>query len=199
MPKKYVSIQQVPLNDCKAFLTPHQVPPIIDEENPAIDALIDFQRKKPLTISEDLRMYDARVKMECSDLPFILALNDNKELMGTLSLDQVLSGKTIELIQKRRVVRKSILVKDVMTPMSRVFGFDFDHIFHVKVGNVIRSINESGQDYALVVEMDKETQTQTVRGVFLASLISKQIGRNIVQKDNEPVSSVLELMESIRD
>ena len=185
MPMKYRPLPVVAITECD-YYSPDDLPELVHEDDPAIDSMIDFMRVKPLTINENKRMYDARMEMQANDLHFIFVLDDRDRLRGFLSLEQILSEQPIKMIQENQIhERKTILVKQVMVPINQALLIEMESLYYAKVGNIIKTLNEHKKNYLLTVERNEKTFSLCIRGLFLATKMSEQIGKNILKTVNK--------------
>ena len=68
-----------------------------------------------------------------------------------------------------------LLVRDIMTPRTRLEAFRVEDVLHARVGHVLSRLRGSGRQHALVVETLSDG-SQAVRGVFSATQIERQLG-----------------------
>jgi len=196
MENKYCALKTTFLTKSVNFIQPRQMPSVVHLNNPAYDILLDFHQTTPLSIAQNECMFHARQMMEASDLHIILVTDDENNLMGLLSLEDVLSKKTVKMIEKARVKRKSVLVKTVMTPLNKVPAISYQLLQYAKVGNIIKTLQVYKSNYAIVVASDSESAKEVVCGLFLASKISKQLGENI-RFTQDAAHTLLELQEML--
>lgn len=63
-----------------------------------------------------------------------------------------------------------------MTPGGQIEVLEYDGVFHAHVGDIIETLKRSGRQHALVVDHSPMDDRQTIRGIFSASQIARQLG-----------------------
>ena len=56
-------------------------------------------------------------------------------------------------------------------------------MLRVEVGHIIATLSEANRQHALVVDRDRLTREDYVRGIFSATQIGRQLGRSIATFD----------------
>lgn len=179
MSKEYTTLTVKHLSPEQAIAEYIYLPAIVHLDDEAIDAMTDFQNLQPLTLKQDMPMTEARQVLENSDFHVGLVYDSHHQLVGLLSLEQIISRHTISLIEESRVERKDIQVKHVMCPLQEVAAIDVDKLQHAKVGHVVATLQKLQVFYLLVFANEPGRDTMIVRGVFLASAVSKMLGKHI--------------------
>jgi hypothetical protein len=70
------------------------------------------------------------------------------------------------------------MVSDVMTVQSELEVLNLVDVLKAKVGNILVTLKASGRQHAMVVEENADG-SQTVRGLFSATQIARQLGLQI--------------------
>ena len=180
---KYATLPTSHLSMGISFLQPENMPKVVHIDDPARYVMVDFTLLDPVVVDQYDRMYDARKKMESADMHVSLVTDEVKNLVGFLSLDEILSDKPVKLINKHRIDRKAVLVKTVMTDVEHVVAVDYEHLRYAKVGNVISTINKAQTHYAVVFEtFPPDTDTPKIRGFFNVARISRVMGENVFKE-----------------
>jgi hypothetical protein len=73
-----------------------------------------------------------------------------------------------------------LTVADLMTPRSAIDVLEIDTVLRADVGDVVATLRESGRQHALVVDRDRLTGEEYVRGIFSATYIGRRLGVPIV-------------------
>ncbi|MDP1716493.1 MAG: hypothetical protein Q8L40_00310 [Burkholderiales bacterium] len=84
----------------------------------------------------------------------------------------------MQIIAQRGIRREELLVRDVMTPQERLQVLGLDELSSAKVGHIVATLKAAGRQHALVVDIDGK-ERQTVRGMFSATQIARQLGVTI--------------------
>ncbi|MBL4647428.1 MAG: CBS domain-containing protein [Gammaproteobacteria bacterium] len=190
MAKDYSILLTHSLNQCNHFIAPKQLPELVHLDDPAFDAMINFEHVKPLSIEQDRRMNDARVEMENSLLHVMLVTDETDCLIGIITLTDILGAKPVKLQETLRIERKKIKIKHIMTPIKDLVAIDYDNLLPAKIGHVVSTLLSLKQHYALVSQTNADSGEQVIKGLFLDSEISKQLGINI---HSQPILSLTEL------
>ncbi len=197
MPIQYVTLPAVTMTKNKSITRVQEPPQVVHLNDAAVNLMIDFKIITPLCITDDHTMFQARMKMQQSNLHIILVFNDQDELVGLLSQEQILSEDPIKMIHDTRITsRKEVPITQVMTPIESIQAINLYNLEHASVGSAIKTLNEWQQDYALVVEIDQTNLNRNVRGVLLASHIRSQLGEPFRNKLTE-ANTVVELTQTL--
>jgi hypothetical protein len=70
-------------------------------------------------------------------------------------------------------------VADLMVPRTAIEVLTIDSVLRAEVGHVIATLKETGRQHALVVDQDRLTGEEFVRGIFSATQIGRQLGMAI--------------------
>jgi CBS domain-containing protein len=172
-------IEHITSTECVAKYI--DLPQIVHIDDSATDVLLDFKKMKPLTMNKDALMMDAREMMQRENMDFILVQDKNEQLVGVLSLKEILSEHPIKAMETRRVSRDEVLVYSVMTPIEEVHAINVKKLKHAKVGHVIATLKKLQSYFVLVIEQDMEKNNgkKTIRGIFIAAQINRLTGSKI--------------------
>jgi hypothetical protein len=69
-----------------------------------------------------------------------------------------------------------VSVGEVMTPAEGIEVLEFDDVLHAYVGDIIETLKCSGRQHALVIDRSSMDDSQTIRAIFSASQIARQLG-----------------------
>lgn len=179
MKKNYDVLPTVPLNAGTTYLHPPALPEITHLDDPALDVMIDFENSYAFTTKPDAPVTHALMEMEVSGAHLLLVVDKTDKVIGFISSEHILGEKTIKLINERRIPRHEVLVSMVMRPQEDIAALDYIALKYAKVGQVISTMREVHQHYALVIEATEEHQ-QIIRGMFSLSLLSKQLNHDYI-------------------
>ena len=70
-----------------------------------------------------------------------------------------------------------------MVPHGAIDVLDIDQVMRAEVGHIIATLKESNRQHALVVDRDRLTREEFVRGIFSATQIGRQLGMPIATFD----------------
>lgn len=71
------------------------------------------------------------------------------------------------------------MVRDIMTAQSEFEVIHMDDVLRASVGDIVTTLQSVGRRHALVLDNDVRTKRASIRGIFSASQISKQLGQLI--------------------
>jgi hypothetical protein len=74
--------------------------------------------------------------------------------------------------------REHVLVSDILLPQQDLEVLDMADVRVARVGHVVATLKKAGRQHAVVVEHDGQGR-QTVRGLFSATQIARQLGVTI--------------------
>jgi CBS domain containing-hemolysin-like protein len=158
-------------------------PPVGDYLPAAIDdsaekVMTDFRVTRALTIQATTSMQSANNKMIANGVRMLLVVDIHNFVIGLITATDILGEKPVRIVQERGIDRTDVLVGDIMTPRERMEAVDMRDIAHARVGHVVATLRAMGRRHALVVETD-DMGRQTVRGLFSATQVEKQLGTSI--------------------
>ena len=169
---------------------PEALPELVHLDDAAMLVFTDFRRVQPITITADVSIDTALEKMRESGVRLLLVVDESEYMIGLISAYKILGAKPVRLEEADRVVRSGITVGMLMEPRSHIQLLEFSHLRDAKVGHVVATLHAIKEYYLLVVDEG------LISGLFSASQISKQLGREIMDLE-EPAHSLAELVREI--
>jgi CBS-domain-containing membrane protein len=100
----------------------------------------------------------------------------NGRISGVVTTVDLMGEKPVRVAQARSAKREEIEVRDVMTPLERMEAIQLSDVLRCEVGHIVATLKACGRQHALVIERDDEADKQTLRGIFSASQIARQLG-----------------------
>lgn len=188
---KYAALPTTVIQPNGTMLNTHQLPELVHMDDSALSVMADFTQTPPHIVRPDDTMDHAISEMEISGTHLLLVVNIAGHFQGVVSSEDVWGEKPIQLIQERRIRRDQVLVRMVMVPYTHVTALDFNLITTARVGNIVKTLAEHKQHYALAISPSNDQSVQLIRGIFTASQISKQLHMDI--------SDILDGAESFTD
>lgn len=198
MAKTYQAIPVISLNAGSHFSHPPTPSDVAHLDDAAINVMNDFNNAHPITIGPDAPIPEAAMEMRVCNTHLLLVIDNDGIVIGLISSEDILGEKPMKITQERRIHRAEILVRMVMTPQAKIAAFDLEELRHAKVGNVIQTLHELNQHYAIVVEVDHLTGKQMVRGLFSLSHISRQVGYDVTFELHEAYT-LAELKKDLKE
>ena len=177
---KFESIPTTAILPNGTMLRMQHLPELVHMDDSALSVMTDFTVTPPHIIKPDETMDHAIKEMEVNGVHLLLVINDDGYFQGIISSEDIWGEKPIKMIQERRIHRDQIYVKNIMVPFTNITAFDFAVIQSARVGHIVKTLSEQKQHYALAVCPCPDRPTmQTIRGIFTASQISKQLHADI--------------------
>ena len=102
-------------------------------------------------------------------------VDENRSVLGVITATDILGEKPVQVAVERGSARGEIQVRDIMTPQEHIEVLDMAAVRGAKVGHVVATLSKAGRQHAVVVERDRYGG-QTVRGLFSATQIARQLG-----------------------
>jgi hypothetical protein len=179
MAKTYAPLTVLPLKPGVTFVHPIVPPTILHWDDPALHAMLDFKYLKADTITADEPIDFALLHVKNSFSHISLVVDKEQRVVGLISVEDLLGEKPVKTIHERRLARKDVVVRMVMTPNHEILVMDFEDLRHAKVGHIIETLRLHKQHYAVVIKYD-ENHHPIIRGLFSASLLSRQLGQDVM-------------------
>jgi CBS-domain-containing membrane protein len=156
-------------------------------ESSALDVMTDLKQLPAQTIEPDASIEAANAKMIRQGVRLLFVTDLEDRLLGLLTATDILGGHGLQAMLARGVSRAEVLVHEIMTPRERLEAIDIGDLRGAKVGHVLSTLKEAGRQHAIVIEVYEPTLherlttkqpavTQTVRGLFSATQIARQLG-----------------------
>lgn len=142
----------------------------INIDSPALNIFTDFKQHLPLVIDADTPATQADYLMKKAHVRLKLVVDENNELIGTISL-QELNGQHIQILQNQGIDREAINVRDLMIPRSKQKAVDYQQLVNATIGDVLDTLQKNGTLHCLVVD---KVQHQ-IRGIISASDIARRL------------------------
>lgn len=169
-------------------LTAHQLqagtrfhPPGQDKErvgidSPAVEVMTDLRRIPAATIDLDAPLDAANRFMIRRGVRLLLVTDDERQVLGLITANDVLGEKPVQFALQRGIKRQDIRVRDIMTPREKLEVLLYADLVQTEVGHVVATLKHSGRQHALVIDLSADGTVQTLRGIFSASQIARQLG-----------------------
>ena len=193
---KYESLPVFKLTENNTYSHPHERPELVYCDDPASEIMIDFEHVKPLITSPRSSIDEANVDLQSSRTHVMLVVDVDK-VVGIVSSEDVLGEKPMQIIQERRVKRSEISVRAVMTPVEALIAINMEDLKHAKVGHILNTLAENKKHYALIVEINPESNEQIVHGLVYIYDVLKRLDKDLPSELRE-AKSLLELQHKLR-
>lgn len=151
------------------------VPVRVTLEDPAVRVMTDFQNVTAAVVLPGDSVDEAQHRMIERGVRSLLVINQERHVVGIVTASDLLGEKPMQVISQRGIRRQELTVRDVMTPQDELEVLGLAEVRAAKVGHIVATLKASGRQHTLVVEDDGEAR-QTIRGMFSATQIARQLG-----------------------
>lgn len=179
MIKKYDPLQTLPLKTGSSFVRPVQsLPEHVKLSDSAIDVMTDLNKVSVVSVRAKTSMDKANAKMIRYGVRMLLVLDDNDQVAGLLTADDVLGEKPMRFLQNMGGTHADILVRDIMTTQRELEALKIDTVRNAKIGDIVATLKKSNRQHALVVAEGADGK-QSVCGLFSITQIARQLGAQV--------------------
>ena len=145
-------------------------------DSPALAVMTDLRQISAATIDLEAPVDAANRFMIRRGVRLLLVSDDARQVLGLITSNDVLGEKPVQFALERGIKRQEIRVRDIMIPCERLEVLHYADLIHAEVGHIVATLQRAGRQHALVADMGVDGKTQTVRGIFSASQIARQLG-----------------------
>ena len=185
---EYQQLQTTHMPDT-AQLDLHRLPELVHLNDPAISVLYDFRLRPPTTILDTCPMDDALSELKILGLHWLLVINEQDQLCGIISSEDLLGEKPLQLIHNKGIERHKVCVKQLMIPLKNIHAFSWQDMQHAQVGHIVVTLQKQPHHFSFVVS--EENNNSTIYGLFDLSHIARQLHTKITNKTS--INSLYEL------
>lgn len=143
----------------------------IQADTPALAILTDFRSHKPHMVDGHLEATEALEMMLAQDVKIKVVVDDSKEFIGLISLDDLSSHNMLLKQMALHVNRDELLVRDLMHARASIRGLEYDQFKLATVADVVSTMKKTHQQYLLVVDKD----AHHIRGIVSACDIASRL------------------------
>ncbi|MGB5472297.1 MAG: CBS domain-containing protein [Gammaproteobacteria bacterium] len=159
--------------------TPDGLTPVAHTNDPAISVMTDFLKVTPLTIEPTMNIDAALGKMKAAGIRLLLVPDSEDNIVGIITACDIQGERPIRIGQNAGIPRHRIHVDMLMTPLDEVMAMDMITVRNARVGHIIHTLRKQERPHILVVETDRTSDLQIIRGVFSIPCISKLLGHDV--------------------
>lgn len=102
----------------------------------------------------------------------LFVLDREGTIEGVITATDILGEKPMRLTQSRGVSHAELVVADLMTPATMLEALSLQDVSQMRVGHVVATLKQVRRQHVMVCEEGG----RTVRGLFSASKIARQLG-----------------------
>ncbi len=137
----------------------------------ALAILTDFRSHKPHMVDCHMEATEAAEIMHAEDVSIKLVVDDQKEFVGVISLDDLSEHNMLLKQMALHIKRDELLVKDLMHRREQINAVDYEQFRRASVADVVSTLKKAHQDYLLVVDKD----AHHIRGIVASREISRRL------------------------
>ncbi|OGS92784.1 MAG: CBS domain-containing protein [Gallionellales bacterium GWA2_59_43] len=179
MIKEYNSLQTFPLKTGSSFVRPVQsLPDHVKLSDAATDIMTDLSKVSVVSVRSKTSMDKANAKMIRYGVRMLLVLDDNDQVAGLLTADDVLGEKPMRFLQNMGGTHADIMVRDLMTTQRELEVLKIENVRKAKVGEIVATLKKSHRQHALVVAEGADGR-QSLCGLFSITQIARQLGAQV--------------------
>lgn len=156
-----------------------QPPPRVTLDTPAIEVMTDLEQVRVVTVEPGLPIDDALTRMIHAEVRMLIVIDGQGEMIGLITARDVLGERPLNHASRERVPREAVKVGHIMRAGPEIRVMALADIVAARVGDVVASLEEVGQQHGLVVQRDPAAGTERVRGIFSLVRIGAQLGIDI--------------------
>ena len=146
----------------------------ISLEDSAISIMTDFNHVRPFLISASATIGDINQKMIACGVRLLFVADAHGVLQGLVTYNDLFGDKPVRYVQEHGGQHHEITTSDIMTPLSHLEALQRSDILKARIGDIVKTIKDSGRQHLLVVEDIAEGE-QIVSGLFSSTHIEKQL------------------------
>jgi len=193
--RHYDILSACELKDNATYCHPPEQPVVAHLDDSALSLMTDFLHTQPVIIHPDALLPDGLMEMKACHVHSLLVVNQHKHVIGLITSEDMFGEKPIQVSQERQITRHDIPVRALMTPINHLLMLNYSVVALAKAGNIAHTLTHRGQRYALVID-ENDTSQPHIRGIFSASLLSRQLGVSITRTLDQ-ASSIAQLQHDI--
>lgn len=118
----------------------------------ALAILTDFRSHKPHMMDSHLEATEALEVMLAEDVKTKIVVDDSKEFIGVISMDDLADHNMLLKQMALHVKRDELLVRDLMHARAGIRAVEYEQFKYASVGDVVSTLKKTHQEYLLVVD-----------------------------------------------
>lgn len=144
----------------------------------AILVMTDFSRMTPFSVDPQAALDTAHERMRACGVRLLFVVDNDRVVLGLITAADLLGEKPVQYLREVGGARTHIRVENIMTPIEQLQAVELADVLASRVGNIVETIRLFNRQHLLVMESGQK-EIATVRGMFSATQISRQIGAEI--------------------
>lgn len=169
-------LRQHPLHSGTTCRVAGTVPQMVRADSPAIAVMTDLTQISAATILAEATLADASRLMIARGVRLLLVVDRYRMIEGVITAHDTMGERPINLLRERGGRHQELHVADLMTPRGAMQVIDMADVLRAEVGHIVATLKDCARQHALVVERDRISGEDAVRGIFSATQIGRQLG-----------------------
>lgn len=161
------------------FEPSQELPAKVKEQSPAILVMTDLRQQTAVTVEPNVSIDWALQRMKTAGVRLLFVVNGDKHVLGLITTTDIQGEKPLQFHQELHLRYEEIMVRDIMTPKSRLEVLLMDDVLRASVADIVTTLRTTGRRHALVLDDNPHTKCPAIRGIFSVSQISKQLDQLI--------------------
>ena len=149
---------------------------VVKIDSPAVEVMTDLQCVGAATTAPEATLAQATQAMVARSVRLLLVVDPVGDILGLITARDTMGDRPIKHIQENGGKHADLKVRDIMTPIEDIQVLSIDDVAQATVGNVIATLESVGRQHAMVVDFDRISGQEAVRGIFSVTQIGRQLG-----------------------
>lgn len=171
----YAPLAQVTLGNARCEVIDAGRRSKVKADSAALEVMTDLRLVAAATIAPDTSLADANQAMILRGVRSLFVVDGERRMIGLITATDLLGEAPVKLCAERGVKPADLSVRDVMTSVSAVEAVDLNDVVRSEVGHIVATLKRSGRQHLMVTQREADGAV-TVRGLFSASQIARQLG-----------------------
>ncbi|MFT7185649.1 MAG: CBS domain-containing protein [Pseudohongiellaceae bacterium] len=129
---------------------------LLSLEDPASLLMLDFNENRPLVIDDQLNVDQAIFVMKSAHVSLKMVVNSNDELLGLITLKDLLGKKALAAAHEMGISRTDVKVKDIMQTLNKLASLNYNRIKTAKIGDILKNFADIGSEFILLTQHSKQ-------------------------------------------
>ncbi len=149
---------------------------LVQVNSPAVEVMTDLQCVSAATTTADATLAQATQAMVARSVRLLFVVDAAGEIQGLITARDTMGDRPIKYLKEHGGKHADLKVRDVMTPIENIEVLSMADVEKACVGNVVATLQKCGRQHAMVVDVDRISGEETVRGIFSITQIGRQLG-----------------------
>jgi hypothetical protein len=173
--RDYQALTPISLARTSACALAHPEPNPVTLDSPAIEVMTDLTKVAAVTIEPSAPIHVANDYMIARAVRSLFVTGPDGRVLGLITATDILGERPVRVSHSHGIKRSEVLVTDVMSPLESIVALRMEDVRAAKVGHIVASLKQAGRHHELVADSGPRGQA-TIRGIFSASQIARQLG-----------------------